>query len=187
VVESAALPLVITTGYQLATQSDIKPGQTVLVSGAVGGVGRAAVYTAKGLGAKVIGGVLKRQLQQAAGLGLDQVIATDDDNAIANLPPLDAVANTIRGKTGEVLISQVKKGGVFASVVGPPANAKDFPSVRIVPVRATPDPKALMEFARAVVDKKFVIPIGLKLPLSDASKGHAAAEKGGIGKVLLMP
>jgi NADPH:quinone reductase-like Zn-dependent oxidoreductase len=38
-----------------------------------------------------------------------------------------------------------------------------------------------------VRDGKLVIPIGQKLPLSDAAKAHAAAEKGGIGKILLVP
>lgn len=187
VIEAAALPTVATTGHQLITQAGIKSGQTVLVTGAMGNVGRSAVYVAKHLGAVVIAGVLKKQLQQAANLGVDQVIATDDDNAIAKLPPLDAVANTVRGKIGEILLGKVTKGGVFASVVGPPANAKDYPSIRIVPVHSKPDPKALTEMARAVVDKKLVIPIGRKLPLSSASEGHAAVEKGGIGKVLLTP
>jgi hypothetical protein len=31
-----------------------------------------------------------------------------------------------------------------------------------------------------------VIPIDRMLPLEDAAEGHAAAEKGGIGKVLLL-
>jgi NADPH:quinone reductase-like Zn-dependent oxidoreductase len=118
---------------------------------------------------------------------VDQVTATDDDNAIAKLPPLDAVANTVPGKIGEILLGKVTKDGVFASVVGPPANAKDYPSIRIVPVHSKPDAKALTEMARAVVDKKLIIPIGQKLPLSSASEGHAAVEKGGIGKVLLTP
>jgi NADPH:quinone reductase-like Zn-dependent oxidoreductase len=186
-VEAAALPCVVTTGYQLITWAGIKSGQTVLVSGAVGNVGRSAAYTAKHLGATVIAGVLKRQLQQAAGLGFDQVVATDDDDAMAKLPPLDGVANTVRGKPGEILLAKVKKGGVFASVVGPPANAKDFPSVRIVPVHSKSDAQVLTEMGRAVVEKKLVIPIGKKFPLSNASDGHAAVEKGGAGKVLLLP
>jgi NADPH:quinone reductase-like Zn-dependent oxidoreductase len=187
VVEAAALPVVTTTGYQLIALAGIKSGQRVLVTGAVGNVGRSAAYTAKNLGAVVIAGVLKRQMQQAASLGLDQVIATDDNDAIANLQPVDVVANTVPGKLAEILLGKVTKGGVFASVLGPPANAKDFPSVRVVPVHSRPDAKALTEMARAVVDRKLVIPIGRKLPLSSASEGHAAVEKGGIGKVLLMP
>jgi NADPH:quinone reductase-like Zn-dependent oxidoreductase len=41
--------------------------------------------------------------------------------------------------------------------------------------------------AEAVRDGKLVIPIGLKLPLSEAATAQATAEKGGIGKILLVP
>jgi NADPH:quinone reductase-like Zn-dependent oxidoreductase len=187
-IEAAALPMVTTTGNMLIVRgTGIKSGQTVLITGAVGNVGRSAVYTAKQRGAVVIAGVLGRQLQQAASLGVDQIVATDDEQAIAKLPPLDAVADTVAGKTAATLLGKVEKGGVFASVLGPPANAKDYPSVRIVPVYSKPDPRTLTEMARAVVEGKLAIPIGRKLPLSSAAEGHAAVEKRGIGKVLLMP
>src|SRR5277367_450666 len=118
-IRAAALPLVTTTGNQLLAATGIKAGQTVLVVGAVGNVGRSAVFTAKARGATVIAGILKRQIDDAKTVGADQLVATDDDTAIANLPPLDAVADTVGGKTAEKLIAKVKPGGVYASVVGP--------------------------------------------------------------------
>src|SRR5258708_18204194 len=102
------------------------------------------------------------------------------------LSQLDAVANTDGEKTAEKLIAKVKPGGVFASVLGAPQNAEKYPSVRVVPVFAKPDTKTLQFMAEAVRDGKLVIPISRKLPLSDAGAGQAAAEKGGIGKVLLV-
>ncbi|HTV48564.1 MAG TPA: NADP-dependent oxidoreductase [Phycisphaerae bacterium] len=186
VIEAAALPVVTTTGYMLIDKgTGIKARQTILVIGALGSVGRSAVYTAKQRGAVVIAGVRKTQLQQAASIGADQVIATDDESAIAKLPAVDAVADTVGGKTAATFLGKVVKGGVFASVLGPPSNAKDYPAVRVVPVFAAPDLKIQTEMANAVVNKKLVIPIGLKLPLSKAGEGHAAVEKGDIGKVLL--
>jgi Alcohol dehydrogenase GroES-like domain len=54
-VEAAALPLVTTTGFQLIRNGAVvHREQTLLVTGALGNVGRSAVYTAKSLGAKVI-------------------------------------------------------------------------------------------------------------------------------------
>src|SRR5271157_4331691 len=119
-IQAAALPLVTTTGNQLLSATGIKEGQTVMVVGAVGSVGRSAVFTAKERGASVIAGVLKSQMGEAKTVGADQVAATDDDTAIANLPPLDAVADTVGGRTGEQLIAKVKPRGVYASVVGAP-------------------------------------------------------------------
>ncbi len=185
-IEAAALPLVTTTGNQLLLATGITAGQRVLVVGAAGGVGRSAVFTAKARGATVIAGVLKRQIDEAKTVGADQVVATDDDTAIANLSPLDAVADAVGGKTAEKLIAKVKPGGVYASVVGAPQNAAQYPSVKVVPVFAKFDRKTLEFMAEAVRDGKLVIPISLRLPLSKAAEAHAAAEKGGIGKILLL-
>src|SRR6202161_1343818 len=92
-IEAAALPLVTTTGNQLLSATGIKAGQTVMVVGAAGNVGRSGVFTAKERGATVIAGVLKRQMDEAKTVGADQVVATDDDTAIADLPPVDAVGD----------------------------------------------------------------------------------------------
>ena len=186
-IEAAALPLVTTTGSQLISEGTaIGAGQTVLVAGAAGGVGRSAVFTAKSRGAVVIAGVRKRQLAEAASTGADRVIATDDESDIDNLPPLDAVADTVDGQTAEKLISKVKSGGVFASVLGPPQNAGKYPSVKVVPVFVKPDPKTLQLMAEAVVEGKLRIPISRKYPLSEAAKAQETAEKGAGGKVLLV-
>lgn len=185
-VEAAALPLVTVTGNQLLTATDVRAGQTVLVVGAAGNVGRSAVFTAKSRGATVIAGVLKRQIEAARSVGADQFLATDDDTAIANLAPLDAVADTVGGKAAEKLLAKVKHGGVYSSVVGTPQNASDYPSVKTVSVFSHFDRGTLEFMAEAVRDGKLVIPIGLRLPLSEAAKAHALAEKGGAGKILLV-
>ena len=185
-IQAAALPLVTTTGNQLLSATGIKPGQTVVVVGAAGNVGRSAVFTAKERGATVIAGVLKRQMDEMKTVGADQLVATDDDTAIANLPPLDAVADTVGGRTAEKLIARVKPGGVFASVLGAPQNAAKYPSVKVVPVFSKFDRKTLEFMAEAVRDGKLVIPISQKLPLSEASEAQAATEKGGAGKILLV-
>jgi NADPH:quinone reductase-like Zn-dependent oxidoreductase len=184
-IQAAALPLATTTGNQLLLATGIKVGQTVLVVGAAGNVGRSAVFTAKECGATVIAGVLKRQMDQAKTVGADQVVATDDDSAIANLPPLDAVADAVGGRTAEKLIAKVKPGGVYASVVGAPKNAATYPSVKVAPVFSKFDRKTLEFMGEAVRDGKLIIPISQKLPLREAAVAQAAAEKGG-GKILLV-
>jgi NADPH:quinone reductase-like Zn-dependent oxidoreductase len=187
-IEAAALPLVTVTGDQLMAATGIKAGQTVLVIGAFGSVGRAAVFTAKQRGATVIAGILRRQIQtdEAKTVGADRVVATDDDTAIANLPPLDAVADTVGGKTAEKLIAKVKPGGAFATVLVVPQNAAKYSSIKVVHVFSKFDRKTLEFMAEAVRDGMLVIPISQKLPLSEASKAQAAAEKGDSGKILLV-
>lgn len=186
-IEAAALPLVTLTGEQLISRGvKVQSGQTVLVSGAVGNVGRSAVFTAKKAGAMVLAGVRKDQLKQAAALGADEVLALDDEQAMTKLGFVDAVADTVGGETAEQLLAKVKQGGVFASVLGPPANAKMHPTIRIEPVQAVPDPIALEQFAEDVAAGRFKIPIDRMVPLADAAEAQKAAERGGIGKILLL-
>jgi NADPH:quinone reductase-like Zn-dependent oxidoreductase len=185
-IQAAALPLVAVTGNQLMSATGIKAGQTVLVVGAGGNVGRSAVFTGKQRGATVIAGVLKKQMDEVKAVGADQVIATDDDTAIVSLSPLDAVADAVGGRTAEKLIAKVKPGGVFATVLAPPQSAAYYPSVKVVHVFSKFDRKTLEFMAEAVRDGKLVIPISQKLALSDAAEAQAMAEKGGIGKILLV-
>src|SRR3978361_994828 len=88
---AAAIPLVSVTGDQVVRDAaKAQPGETILISGALGSVGRCAVYAAKELGAKVIAGARKNQLEEAKALpGVLEVIALDDDDAIARLGLLD--------------------------------------------------------------------------------------------------
>ena len=103
-VDAAALPLVTMTGSQLVyVAADAKAGQTVLVSGAAGSVGRSAVFAAKDRGATVIAGVLKKQLDGTEIPGADRLVALDDPAAFADLQPVDIVANTVRGKPPRTL------------------------------------------------------------------------------------
>jgi hypothetical protein len=37
-----------------------------------------------------------------------------------------------------------------------------------------------------VRDGKFILPIGLRLPLREAAKAQVVGEKGGVGKILLI-
>jgi NADPH:quinone reductase-like Zn-dependent oxidoreductase len=186
--EAAAIPLVGLTGSQMiSVAGNVQAGQTVLVSGATGAVGRAAVFTAKERGAVVIGGIRRRQLDQAKSLGIDDVVVLDDEMTMNRLMCVDVVANTVRGKTAEQLLGIVKKGGIFASVTGAPANAGDHGAVRVTAYVSKQDPAEVLHLAEAVRDGKLTIAVGQRLPLSRASEAHAGVERGGIGKVLLLP
>jgi hypothetical protein len=139
------------------------------------------------LGAPVIAGVRKKALTEAAVLGTDGIAAIDDEEAAAKLEPVDAVADTVNGATAASLLGKVKPGGIFASVLGPPQNAGNFPSVKVVPVYAEADPEALLQMAKAVVGGNLTIPIVAKMALKDASEAHILMSKGANGKVLLVP
>ncbi|HTU81737.1 MAG TPA: NADP-dependent oxidoreductase [Candidatus Acidoferrales bacterium] len=187
-VDAAAIPLVGVTGSQLVkVAGELQSGQTVLVSGAAGAVGRCAVYMAKVMAAHVIAGVLRSQLDQAESIGADETVALDDAAAFAAIPQVDVVANALRGKAATALLAKVKDGGTFASVTGAPDGSEDYPKVRVVPFRSQQDREGVAFIADAVNAGKMTIPIGRREELKNAGAAQAAFAKGGIGKVLLTP
>jgi NADPH:quinone reductase-like Zn-dependent oxidoreductase len=187
-IDSAAIPLVALTGDQLVRLVvRAQFGQTLLVSGALGSVGRSAVHTAKKLGATVIAGVRARQLPEARLLEVSDAVAIDDDSAIAKLSMVDSVADTVGGDTAAKLFGKVRNGGNFgyASVI-PDGLSKLNPTVSITRVFARPDASKVREFADDVRDGKFLLPIGRRLPLRDAAEAHTLGQKGGAGKIILV-
>ena len=186
--DAAAIPLISLTGDQLVRlATNVKKGQVVLITGALGSVGRAAVHTAKKIGAQVIAGVRGKELDEARSLGVTDVLAIDDDQAIENFRFVDAIADTVGGEVAAKLIGKVKQGGSFGyTAVLPESAAAKNPTVKITRVGAQPDASKVREFADDIRDGKFILPIGRRLPLRDAAEAHVLGQKGGIGKILLL-
>jgi NADPH:quinone reductase-like Zn-dependent oxidoreductase len=186
--DAAAIPLISLTGDQLVRiATNVQKGQMVLITGALGSVGRAAVHSAKKIGAQVIAGVRGKELEAARSLGVSDVLAIDDDQAIAKFRLVDAIADTVGGDVAAKLIARVKAGGSFGyATMLPESVAAKNPTVKITRVGARPDPSKVREFADDVRDGKFVLPIGRRMPLRDAAEAHVLGEKGGIGKIILL-
>ena len=131
--DAAAIPLVALTGDQLVRlATNVQKGQVVLVIGALGSVGRAAVHTAKKIGAQVIAGVRGKELDDARSLGVSGVLAIDDDDAIEKFHLVDAIADTVGGDVATMLIAKVKQSGSFGyTAVLPESAAAQNPAVKI--------------------------------------------------------
>ena len=186
-IEAAALPVVLNTGEQLIVQAgNVQRGQTVIITGALGSVGRTAVWVAKKLGAHVIAGVRGSQKKAAEELGADTFLALDSRQEMDSLGSVDVVADTIGGNVGDALMAKVKPGGTFASVVGPPPNAKLYTAIKVEAFGSHPDAASMRSLAEDIANGKFKILVDRTIPLADAAKAHAEAERGGIGKVILL-
>ncbi len=186
-VEAAAMPLVTTTGHEVVSlTAEVRAGQTVIIIGAGGMVGRSAVYTAKRRGAYVIGAVRAIEAGMAEEIGADHLVATGDESALASLPVLDAVVDAVGGDVTAAFLPNINEGGVYASVLGPSPFAAQYPRVRSVNLGAQPNAGILSEMALAVRDGNLSLPIGMRLSLSEAAKAHALAENHATsGKILL--
>jgi NADPH:quinone reductase-like Zn-dependent oxidoreductase len=186
--EAAALPLVVTTGAQLIERA-IKPtpGQTVLVTGALGGVGRTAAHVARKHGARVLAGVRQSEKEEASKLGVDGVVAIDDQAEVEKLHDLDAIADTVSGPTIERLLKAIREGGVLGSVLGEPPAAKKY-NIRVEAFMAKPDASRLYQLANDAGRAEFSIPIDRMLKMAEAAEAHRLAEAHKVkGKILLVP
>jgi NADPH:quinone reductase-like Zn-dependent oxidoreductase len=185
--QAAALPLVGLTGTQLMDEGvGIRAGERVMITGAVGSVGRVAVFAAKKRGAHVVAGVRSSQRQEAEKLDVDEIVALDEPSEIERMKPLDALADTVNGKVVASLLDKVKPGGVIGTVLNPPLGAKEQ-GLRVHAILAHPDSAQLATIAQAVVSGELVMPIQRRFPLGQAQAAQHVAEAGGVGKVLLVP
>ncbi|HEY2512049.1 MAG TPA: NADP-dependent oxidoreductase [Polyangiaceae bacterium] len=187
VVDAGALPLILLTGAQLAEEA-VRParGDVVLVTGAVGSVGRAALFGARAAGATVWAGVRRSQVAEAKTLGASGVVALDDEASWNGVPRFDAIADTVGGETVKKLYDRLKPGGVIGSVLGEPAGARER-GFTVRAFTAHPSPATLSKYATAVAKGELVVPIAKRFPLARADEAQAFAEKGKpAGKVVLV-
>jgi NADPH2:quinone reductase len=101
--EGAAGPLVLLTAWQaLVDEGELKGGQTVLVTGASGGVGIAAVILAKALGACVVA-LSRSETKRAALRKLGADVALDSEHP--DLP--EAIKQSIDGGRIDVVVENL--------------------------------------------------------------------------------
>jgi NADPH:quinone reductase-like Zn-dependent oxidoreductase len=185
--EAGALPLVLQTGAQLIEQGvGPRSGERLLVTGALGSVGRTAVHIARQHGAYVIAGVRESQRAEAEQLGAHEVVIVDDEKQLQSLKELDAVADTVGPPVIDRLIPHIRKNGVLATVIGKPKSAEGR-DLQVHEVWSQPDANRLGQLALEVARGEFTIAIGKRLKLSEIRQAHELAEKGAGGKVLLTP
>jgi NADPH:quinone reductase-like Zn-dependent oxidoreductase len=185
VVDAAALPTVALTGTQLLEEAVAPaPGDLVLVTGAVGAVGRYAVHAARQRKVRVIAGVRKTQLSAAATLGAERVVAIDDPASVAGLPQLQGIADTVGGETVVALLPKLAPGGRLGSVLGEPPGAKER-GIQVRSIQVHADPARLAQLAQEVASGTVVVPIAARFPLARVREAFRAAGQGRGGKVLL--
>lgn len=183
---AAALPCAGLTGVQLIEEFiRPAPGQTILVTGAVGAVGRFAVFAATRLGARVVAAVRAAQLAEAKALGAAEAIVLGAEDWAG--APFDHVADTVGGAEVARLCRHARPGGLIRTVATTPIDPQGLPSEPVF-VAVHNDPARLAELARSVAAGRLAVPIARLLPLEQAAKAHRLVEAGGAGgKVILEP
>jgi len=126
--ELATFPCSYSTGEYMLTRAQLGAGETVLITGASGGVGSGLVQLAKRRGARVIAVAGSSKMAAVAALGADAVIARDDANfevAVRAAAPgneVQVVADVVGGAGFSSLLEVLERGGRYVTsgaIAGP--------------------------------------------------------------------
>lgn len=182
---AAAIPTAGLTGFQLIERHVLpRAGETALITGATGAVGRFAMHAARAAGARVVAAVRDAYRDEAARLGADAVIALGDD---AFTDGFDHVADTVGGAAVARLCRGLRPGGRIRTVATTsidPAGLTDVPQF----VAVESDGAMLARIAARVADGTIAVPVDRVLPLDAAADAHRLVEAGGLGgKIVLRP
>jgi NADPH:quinone reductase-like Zn-dependent oxidoreductase len=121
--ELASFPCSYTAAENMLTRAGVREGETVLVTGASGGVGSAAVQLAKKRGARIIAIAAASKAAQVSALGASQVLPRDADLvALLGKESVDAVIDVVGGEQFPDLLEILRRGcryAVAGAIAGP--------------------------------------------------------------------
>jgi NADPH:quinone reductase-like Zn-dependent oxidoreductase len=121
--ELASFPCAYSAAENILTRIALASGERVLITGASGGVGSAAVQLAKRRGAHVIAVVGHDKVDAVRTLGADQIIPRDADlGALFGNEHFDAAVDIVGGSQFSSILNCLKRGGrygVAGAISGP--------------------------------------------------------------------
>ena len=120
-VEAASLAVVAQTAIQALDHAHLEAGQTILIHGASGAVGSAAVQLTKVRGAHVIASGSAASLERLRSYGADQVFdykTTPFESVAGNV---DAVLDAVGGEVQQRSYAVLKPGGYLIAIAQPPS------------------------------------------------------------------
>ncbi|MGL4541928.1 MAG: alcohol dehydrogenase family protein [Polymorphobacter sp.] len=121
--ELASFPCAYATAENILTRIALGAGERVLVTGASGGVGSAAVQLAKRRGAEVIAMAAGDKAEAVRALGATQIIPRDADlEALFGQEYFDGAVDVVGGTQFGAILNALKRGGrygVSGAISGP--------------------------------------------------------------------
>jgi NADPH:quinone reductase-like Zn-dependent oxidoreductase len=122
-IELASFPCAYSAAENMLTRVSLDAGETVLVTGASGGVGSAAVQLARRRGARIIAVAGAGKAAAVAALGADQVIdRTADPELVVGAESVDVVVDVTGGSGFAARLAVLRRGGRYTSagaIAGP--------------------------------------------------------------------
>ena len=172
----ATLPLAGLTGRQGVDALAVQPGERVLVTGALGAVGRVAVQYIKELGGIPVGAVRAERIAEAKALtGEALIIGAGGERSF------DKAIDTAGGPVAAAAIALLRYGGTLAAVAGIPEGSNADGRITIANIMGTENAAQLQQIADAAGRGDLVIPVAKTLSLSDVPEAHRLVAAGQVG------
>lgn len=189
---AAAVPLAAQTALQmLRNNTHVKPGQSVLINGASGGVGVFAVQMAKILGAHVTAVCSYRNVDLVQELGADRVIDYTKTELTELDERFDAILDVFGNYRFDTLEHLLTPRGTYVQTIPSPRIFKDVAKTfvrrkraKLVVVRSR---RSQLDWIRQRIDAgRLRVVVDRSFPLDEAAQAHRYIEtKRARGKVIL--
>jgi NADPH2:quinone reductase len=192
--QAGALPFDAMTALRgLDDTLGVKPGESVMIFGAGGGIGHLAVQLAKRMGARVFAVASGDDgVALATRLGADVVVEGHRDDVVAaaqKFAPngIDAALLTAGGPAAERALRAVRDGGRVAYPNGVEPEPKARAGVSVKSYDGMPDPAAIRKLNRLIEQEPFEVHVARTFPLDRADEAHRALDEHYLGKLALRP
>lgn len=189
--QAAALTIVGLTAWNaLVAKARLRAGQSVFITGCLGGVGRSAVQLARMNGANIVGSCSASGREEALALGVSEVVDYRAFNVASYRNRFDVVFDTAGALSLSQCGAMLKRGGMSLHIV--PTFAKMIGC--LLPSRhhlvfGNPTPQCMAGIAEAAERGQLVPTIGRIAPLSEAISALTELERKGVpkGKLVIAP
>ncbi|MEO9825728.1 MAG: alcohol dehydrogenase family protein [Paracoccaceae bacterium] len=192
-VELASFPCSYSTAENMLTRANVGPNDTVLVTGASGGVGSATVQLAQARGAKVVAVTSASKAETLLELGAMKTLDRGDD-LVAELGAnsIDVVIDLVAGPKWPSLLDVLRPGGRYAvaGAIGGPLVELDVRTLYLKDLSffgcTVLEPQVFSNLVERIERKEIKPLVAETYPLRDISTAQQAfGEKGHIGKIVL--
>jgi NADPH:quinone reductase-like Zn-dependent oxidoreductase len=171
----------------------LRPGESLMIFGASGGIGHLAVQLAKRMGARVLAVASGDDgVAFAERLGADVVVDGHKDDVVdaaRKFAPngLDAALVTAGGKATDRALTAVRDGGRVAFPSGVEPEPKVRPGVNVTRYDGIPDPELIEKLNRLIEAGPFEVHVARTFALDQAAEAHRALDEHFLGKLALVP
>lgn len=198
--ELATFPCSSSTGEYMLTRAHLQANETIVITGASGGVGSALVQLARVRGARVIALAGQGKLDLVRGLGAETVLSraqTDLAGAIRDAAPngeVDVVADIVGGDKFPMLLDLLRRGGryVTSGAIAGPRVELDLRTLYLKDLElwgATVMPRAVFErLVRLIMQNKLKPLLARTFPLREIRTAQSEfLKKQHVGNFVIVP